>query len=407
MLDRLRIPISNLDNSESENSSLSEYLTLYCMCLIVGLLIGLYGFFQNQYLPSHTKWIASFTYILPAYSLVGVVLRFRDAKATTIVSLSILLLTDTTNSIYIFVKDGGISLQFVMEIILCLMWVCWIVYFIKSKSVELYFPKHARKINNFDGRFLIVFVGFCLALNLTMISYIKNLNFNMKAYQEIVGKSSQIRGFNDSQIKYWDCTIEGDVCNVYFIHNDKFISQNAFYQNLDRPYFSDELLYTVIAAAPDFIRSIIDHNLALVFNVFYKDISDRRVFNISYEQINNLKDLEPQEALTPVEMQKIRESLLEILPSKINKNITLVSLEWLNEINLIAVYEVDENREKYIDVFDDFKTQAEDFDNLLKKKIEESNQAVLFMWHKEVALKFILRGSKTGYEEAIIIISKE
>ncbi|MDE7421499.1 MAG: hypothetical protein K2N35_14980, partial [Muribaculaceae bacterium] len=113
------------------------------------------------------------------------------------------------------------------------------------------------------------------------------------------------------------------------------------------------------------------------------------------------KDLEPQEALTPVEMQKIRESLLEILPSKINKNITIVSLEWLNEINLIAVYEVDENREKYIDVFDDFKTQAEDFDNLLKKKIEESNQAVLFMWHKEVALKFILRGSKTGYEEAI------
>ncbi len=401
MLDRLRISINDLDNSESENSSISEYLTLYCMCLIVGLLIGLYGFFQNQYLPSHTKWIACITYILPAYSLVGVVLRLRDAKATTIVSLSILLLTDSINSIYIFVKDGGISPQFVMEIILCLMWICWIAYFLKSKSGELYFPKYARKLYNFDGRLFIVFLGFCLALNLTMISYIKNLNFNMKTYQEIVGKSSQIRGFNNSQIKYWGCTIEGDVCNVYFIHNDKSVSLNAFYQNLARQYFPDELLYAVNAVAPDFIRSINTHNLALVFKIFYKDISDGRVFNISSKQINNLKDLEPQEALTPVEMQKIKESLLEILPSNMNKNTALVSLEWLNEINMIAVYEVDESKEKYIDVFDEFQAFSEEFSNLLKKKTEERNHTLLNMWKMEVALKFILRGSKTGYEETI------
>ncbi len=284
------------------NTSFSSFFIVYCICLIFGLLFGFYGIIQNQFLPSHITWIVVFTYILPAYSLFGVAFRLRDAIATTLVSLAGLLLTDGINSIYVFVKYG-MSLIFVTKIIICMMWVFWIVYFVKSKSVELYYPKHSRKISDFDWRLFIVYAAFCLVLNSTKVTYISHLMFNMKEYQEIVGKSSQIRVFNDSQIKYWDCTIEGDVCNVYFSLEDKSLTQYAFFQNLERPYFSYELLCAVNSTAPEFIRSIINHNLALVFNVFYKDISDRRVFNISSDQIYHLIDPEPQEDLTPVEMQ--------------------------------------------------------------------------------------------------------
>ncbi len=346
--------------------------------------------------------VACLTYILPAYSLVGVAFRFRNAVVTTRVALLVLILTDSINAIYIYVKDEGISLLFVMEIIICLMWVYWIVFFFKSKAVDLYFPNRARTIFDFDGRLLVAALGLCLILNSSMIDYIKRLNDNQKEYPEIVGKSSQIRSFNNSLIRYWGCTIEREeVCNVYFKLDDKSVTRKDFYQYLERPYFPDELLNAVDSEAPDFLRSVFDHNLALVFNVFYKDLADRRVFNIHSGMIDKLLDPESKEVLTPGKMKMIRESLLEILPPAINKNITLVSLERLNEINVIAVYEVDENKEKYVDAFKEFQTFSEEISDLLKKKTEENNHTLLKMRKMEVALKFILRGSNTGYEETI------
>ncbi len=402
MHNRYRKSKSNINNRRSEIFSIPEYFTLFCICLFVGILIGLYGYYQNKLLPSHIMLVACLTYILPAYSLVGVAFRFRNAVVTTRVALLVLLLTDSINAIYIYVKDEGISLLFVMEIIICLMWVYWIVFFFKSKAVDLYFPNRARTIFDFDGRLLVAALGLCLILNSSMIDYIKRLNDNQKEYPEIVGKSSQIRSFNNSLIRYWGCTIEREeVCNVYFKLDDKSVTRKDFYQYLERPYFPDELLNAVDSEAPDFLRSVFDHNLALVFNVFYKDLADRRVFNIHSGMIDKLLDPESKEVLTPGKMKMIRESLLEILPPAINKNITLVSLERLNEINVIAVYEVDENKEKYVDAFKEFQTFSEEISDLLKKKTEENNHTLLKMRKMEVALKFILRGSNTGYEETI------
>lgn len=382
-----------------EDPSVAGWLMLFCIWLIFEIVMGVWYVYLLPYANALTKAIGYTTFLLPTYALTGVLMRFKDAVATSLVSLVIFLLNSIVNLI-VFITVGEVSSAITVGVLGCMANICWIVYFCRSKLVSERFPKEERRIFAFDWLLIILSVTLCMIIT---ISTFGNLAFyksnSSEEYRETMEASKRLIGLNDHDVHFVDCTIDGRHCIVYFAADDSDVGKDAFEAMVTQSYFSDNLLFKMDKTAPEFIKSAIGDGLILVLNVFRKNVNDGVSFKITPLQIKNLEDPEPIPDLTAREMDEIGRDVVELVPPVRINGITMKSFEWLNEVTLALVFEVNEEKTPYINAYDDFKEYSEEVKDVLM--MNRMHPALDGLWTREMSIKFILRGSRTGYSKEI------
>lgn len=401
MLKKMIIPSKDFEEDDWEDPSVSGWLTLYCVWMIVEIVAGTWSIYQLPFAPVWAKGLGYVTYLLPFYSLMGVLMRFRNAVAVSLLSVMIFVLNSIVNFVVFLAINDIISAISVIVFGIGIN-VCWIVYFFRSHLVSVRFPKNHRHIFAFDWLLFIFFVGLSLLMNLSALGNLGNYSRNSsEEYKETMELSKEMKGLSDHGVYFVDCKIESNFCIVYFAAIDGSMSKTDFYKLVNQPYFSDMLLYKIDKVAPEFIKSAIGDGLTLVFNVFQRNVGDGRNFKIYPEQIRNLKGPEPLPDLTSEEMEDIMKDVEIMIPSPNIKNVSLKSTNWLNEVVLNVDFEVDEDNAKYMDVYDDFKVYSDEMKQMLMKNRGKSSLNAL--WRRGMTIIFVLKGSKTGYSQEITV----
>lgn len=206
----------DFDDDRWEDPSVTGWLMLYCVWLMFEIVIGVWSVFQLPYVPEWAKTLGYLPYLLPAYSLLAVFLRFRDAVAASLVSLSIFIFSGIVNLIVFLTVDNitsaitvgllGISVSFI-----------WIVYFSRSKLVRVRFPKEERRLFAIDWILFILSIALCMILNLSTLGNLGNYkNNSSEEYRETIEAAKGLIGFNDRELHYVDCAIDGKYCSLFY-----------------------------------------------------------------------------------------------------------------------------------------------------------------------------------------------
>ncbi|MDE7408525.1 MAG: hypothetical protein K2N09_00725 [Muribaculaceae bacterium] len=401
MWKKMIVPSKNFEEDDWEDPSVSGWMTLYCVWMIIEIIIGTWGIYQLPFAPGWVKGLGYITYLLPLYSLICVLMRFRNAVGVSLLSLMIFVLNSIVNFIVFLATKDIISAISVVILGIGLN-VCWICYFLRSHLVAVRFPKCLRHIFAFDWLLFIFFVGLSLLMTLSTLSNLGNYRRNSsEEYKETIELANEMQGLSDHGVYFVDCKIDANFCVVYFAASDRNISKQDFDAMINQPYFADMLLYKIDNVAPKFIKSAIGDGLTLVFNVFQRNVGDGRIFKIYPEQIKNLKGPEPLPDLTPQEMEEIRVEIERMLPSSNIKNVSLKSSGWLNEVVLNINFEVDEDKTQYVNVYDDFRIYADEMKQMLM--MNRGKASLNALWMRGMTIIFVLKGSKTGYSQEITV----
>ncbi len=397
------IMVSGRDfNDENwKDTSVSGWLMIYCVWLLFAIIAGVESIFHLAYAPGWAKVLGYASYLLPLYSLVGVMMRFRDAVATSMVSLLLVILTGTVNCMVMIA-----SKEFAFAALTGTLGVGvnlgWMVYFIKSHQVALRFPEDQRWVFVYDWILFVFSMAICLFLNLASLSGMENYKINASdKYQDTLKAAQTLVGLNDYDLHFVDCRIDKNNFIVYFSTDDENISDEDFESLVNQQYFSDMLLYKMYNVAPHFVKSVRDHGLRLVCIVFRKNVGDGVSFKITHDQFTGLEGPAPLPDLTEEEMEEIRKEVENLIPSQELKGVSMKSTEWLNEMVLLVNFEVDEDKTQYMDAYRDFEVYAEEVKNHL---IKNRGYYVLdAIWSRNMSIKFVLKGSKTGYSKDIMV----
>ncbi|MDE7346841.1 MAG: hypothetical protein K2N48_08915 [Muribaculaceae bacterium] len=402
MLNKIIIPSRDFEEDDWEDPSVSGWLALYCVWMIIEIIIGTWDIYQLPFVPGWSKGLGYISFLLPLYSLISVLMRFRNAVAVSLLCLMIFVLNSIVNFIVFLACNEFISAISVVVLGIGLN-VCWIFYFFKSHLVAVRFPKYQRHIFAFDWLLFIFFVGLTLLTTLSSLVNLGNYSRNSsEEYKETMELAKKMNGLSDHGVYFVDCKIDANFCVVYFAPIEGNMSKSDFDAIVNQPYFADMLLYKIDKVAPEFIKSAIGDGLILVFNVFQRNIGDGRIFKIYSEQIRNLKGPDPLSDLTTQEMEEIREEIERILPSCNIKNVSMKSSGWVNEVVLNIDFEVDEDKTKYMNVYDDFKVYADEMKQMLMKN-RGKNASLDALWRRGMTIIFVLKGSKTGYSQEITV----
>lgn len=401
MWKKMIVPARDFEEDDWEDPSVSGWLTLYCVWMIIEIVLGVWSIYQLPFAPGWTKGLGYTTYLLPFYSLIGVFMRFRNAVAVSLLSLMIFVLNSLLNVIVFLASKDVISAISVVVFGIGIN-VCWIFYFYMSHLVSARFPKYQRHIFAFDWILFIICGGISLLLNVSALGNLGNYSRNAsEEYKETMEQAKKMVGMSDHGVYFVDCKIDDNYCVVYFATEESNMSKNKFNALVNQPYFSDMLLYKIDNVAPEFIKSAIGDGLILVFNVFQSNVGDGKIFKIGPDQIRDLKGPEPLLDLTPGEREVIRRDVERMLPASGIKGVSLKSTEWINEMVVQVNFEVDEEKSQYLDVYDDFKAYSEEMKKMFMKN---RGDAILnALWMREMSIKFVLRGSKTGYSREIAV----
>lgn len=395
------VPSRDFEEDDWEDPSVSGWMTLYCVWMIIEIVVGVWSIYQLPFAPGWAKGLGYITYLLPFYSLIGVLMRFRNAVAVSLLYLLIFVLNSIVNFVVFLVCKDIISAISVVVFGIGVN-VCWIFYFFRSHLVSVRFPKNKRHIFAFDWLLFVFFVGLALLMTLSTLGNLGNYSRNSsEEYKETMELAKKMEGMSDHGVYFVDCKIDANFCIVYFAAVEGNMSKSDFDAMVNQPYFSDMLLYKIDKVAPEFIKSAIGDGLTLVFNVFQRNVGDGRIFKIYPEQIRNLKGPEPLPDLTPQEMEEIRKEIERILPSSNIKNVSLKSSGWLNEVVLNIGFEVDEDKIQYMNVYEDFKVYADEMKQMLMKN--RGNASLDALWRRGMTIVFVLKGSKTGYSQEITV----
>ena len=401
MWKKMIIPAKDFEDEDWEDPSVSGWMTLYCVWMIIEIVVGTWNIYQLPFAPVWAKGLGYITFLLPFYSLIGVLMRFRNAVAVSLLSLMIFVLNSIVNFVVFLVSKDIISAISVVVFGIGVN-VCWILYFFRSHLVAVRFPKHQRHIFAFDWLLFIFFAGLTLLMTLSTLGNLGNYSRNSsEEYKETLELAKKMNGMSDHGVYFVDCKIEADFCVVYFTAVDGKMSKTDFYKLVNQSYFADMLLYKIDKVAPEFIKSAVGDGLTLVFNVFQRNVGDGINFKIYPEQIRNLKGPEPLSDLIPQEMDDIRKEIEGMLPPSNIKDVSLKSSEWLNEVVLSIDFEVDEEKTPYMNVYDDFKIYAEEMRQMLMKN--RGNASLNALWRRGMTITFVLKGSKTGYSQKITV----
>lgn len=393
------VPAKDFNDDDWEDPSMSGWLTLYCVWLMFVIVMGLAAIWQMTYIPVYVKTIGYFSCLLPAYSLLGVMMRFRDTVATSIMSLLIFILNGAVQTA-VGLTGGATTSVLTIGILGLIVNICWMVYFLRSHLISVRFPRWERRIFAIDKILYVLSLAICLVLNFFALSNIPQHRLNASEYSETLRLAENLKGMHDHDVVYVDCSIEGNYCILYFTVDNPTTSRERFESFASQPYFSDALLFDVDKRSSEFVKSAIGDGLILVFKVFYDTVDDALVFKITPSQIATLKEPEPLPDLTPGEMEWIRNQIEAMVPSPKIGNVTIKSSEWLNEIVLVINFEVDEGKASYADVYDDFKEYSEEIKKMLMEK-QSKDVALNALWDREMIIKIVLKGSKTGYSREI------
>lgn len=399
MWKKMIVPSKDFNDDDWEDPSVSGWLMLFCIWLLFEIVVGVWSVFQLPYTPGWAKGLGYVTYLLPAYSLIGLLMRFKDAVAASIVSLTLFIFTAIVN-IVIFIAVGDMTSTILTGVSGVAVNISWIVYLYRSKLVSVRFPKDERRLFAIDWILFLISVALCLLLNLSTLGNLGNYkNNSSEEYRETMEAARGLIGLNDQNLHFVDCAIDGKYCVVYFTADDRNISRNDFNDLVRKPYLSDNLLFKMDKIAPGFIKSAIGDGLILILNVFQHNVGDGVSFKITPDQIRNLKDPEPLPDLSVEEMDWIRKKIEGMIPSSNIKNVSLKSSEWINEIVLLVNFEADEDKAQYMDVYDDFKAYADEMRQMFM--MNRGEPALDAIWRREMTIKFVLKGSKTGYSQEI------
>ena len=395
MLEKMLVKGRDFDDDAWEDPSLSGWLMRYCIWMLLSIVMGVSGVYQLPYAPGWAKALGYLAYLLPLYSVVGVMMRFRDAVAASLVSLLIFILTGIVNCA-VFIVSREIDAAVAVAIFCVAVNVCWMAYFIKSHLVSVRFPENERWVFAFDWILFVFSIGICVLLNITALGNLENYRMNSsEEYRETMEEARKMIGMNDHGVRFVDCRIDRNYCIVYFTTDEENVSEEKFDSILNQPYFSDVLLFDMDKTAPDFIKSAIGDGLILVCTVFRKNVNDGVSFKITPDQIQNLKGPEPLPDLTAEEMEALRKIIGGMIPPSKIKGVRMKSLEWLNEMVLLVNFEVDEGKIQYMDAYGDFKEYADEMKAML---MMNRGQSVLdALWSRNMSIKFVLKGARTGY----------
>lgn len=401
MLKNIIVRGRDFDDENWEDPTLSGWLMLYCVWLLFAIVMGVASVFQLPYAPGWAKALGYSTYLLPVYSLVGVMMRFRDAVATSIVSLLLFILTSIANFV-VLIASNEVAAAVWTAVLGVGVNVCWMVYFLKSHLVAVRFPKEERRVFVADWFLFVFSIGIGLLLNLSALGNLENYKINSSdEYQETMLAAKGLMDVNEHDIHFVDCRIDKKYCIVYFAADDGNISEEKFDSIVRQPYFSDMLLFNMDKKAPGFVKSAIGDGLVLVLSVFRKTVNDGVTFKITPDQILNLEDPEPLPDFTEEELDHISKTVGSMIPSSNIRWVSMKSTEWLNEVVLLVNFEVDEDKTQYVDAYGDFKEYA---DEMKKMLMMNRGQSVLdAIWTRNMSIKFVLKGSKTGYTQEIIV----
>ena len=305
MLKNIIVPAKDFKEDDWEDPSVSGWLMLYCIWVILEIILGVWSVSQLPFAPAWAKGMGYITYMLPFYSLVGVLMRFRNAVAVSLLSLMIFLLNSIVNFIvFLVIKDIASAISVLVLGIGINS--CWILYFFKSHIVAVRFPKDQRHIFVFDWLLFIFFVGLSFILTISSLGNLRNYSRNSsEENKETMEFAKKMKGLSDHGVYFVDCKIDDNFCIVYFATIDKDMSPTKFDALVNQPYFSDMLLYKIDNVAPEFIKSAIGDGLILVFDVFQNNAGDGKKFKIGPDQIRDLNGPEPLLDLTPGEMEVI------------------------------------------------------------------------------------------------------
>ena len=395
------VPSKNFEEDDWEDQSVSGWLTLYCVWMIIEIVIGIWDIYQLPFAPVWVKGLGYITYLLPFYSLIGVLMRFRNAVAVSLLSLMIFLLNSIVNFL-VFLVGKEILSAISVAVLGVGVNICWIFYFLRSHLVSVRFPKNKRHIFAFDWLLFMFFVGLTFLTTLSTLGKLGDFSRNSsEEYKETLELAKKMKGLSDHGVYFIDCQIDANFCVVYFAPTEENMSKSDFDAMINQPYFADMLLYKIDNMAPDFIKSAVGDGLTLVFNVFHSNIGDGRSFKISPDQIRNLNGPEPLPDLTPQEMDDIRKDVEKMIPSSNIKAVSMKSTEWINDMVLLVNFEVDEEKAQYMNVYVDFKDYADEMRQMLVKS--RGNTSLEALWRREMIIKFVLKGSKTGYSQEIAV----
>ena len=389
----------DFDDDRWEDPSVAGWLMLFCIWLMVEIVAGVWGIFQMPYTPGWAKWLGYLCYILPAYSLTGLLMRFKDAVQASLVSIMLFIFSAIVNLV-VFIAVGNVASSILTGIFGVAVNITWIVYLCRSKLVSVRFPKEERRLFGIDWILFVFSVALSMLLNLSTLGNLANFRMNSsEEYRETLDASRGLIGLNDQDVHFVDCAINGKYCVVYFAADDESISDSDFNILVRRPYFSDNLLFQMNKISPEFIKSAIGDGLILQLNIFNKNVNDGMIFKITPDQIRNLKEPEPLPDLTEGEMSEIGKAVVEMLPSLKIEGVSLESCEWANEVVLSVIFKVDEDKTRYTTAYDAFKEYSEEVkDLLMHNRMDPYLDAV---WSRNMSIKFVLKGSKSGYTQSI------
>lgn len=394
------VPAKAFEEDDWEDPSMSGWMTLYCVWILLAVVMGAADIWQLPYTSVWMKSIGYFSCLLPIYSLVGVMLRFRNAVALSIMSLFIFICNNIA-SLISWVAGGADGWNVAVVVAVLAVNTCWIAYFFRSHLVAVRFPKQYRRVYAFDWILFVLSAVISLMLIFSVLGNCGNYRRSSTDYKETLELSERLRGMHDYGIGYVDCKINDPYCILYFTEIERDMSRGRFDSIVSQPYFSDMLLFDVNKASPEFVKSAIGDGLILVFNVFFNTVNDGHVFKIDSSQIANIKETEPIPDLTPEEMEEIRKQVEDLIPSPEIGHVRLKSSEWLNEIVLEVDFEVDESNASFAGVYDAFKAYADEVNGMLMKNTAAYPLAEL--WRRQMSVKFVLTGSKTRYSKDIMV----
>ncbi len=416
MTQKLFIPDQDFNDEDWQDPSISGWLTLYCIFLGFGILFGIAEVYQMPHLPVFAKFLGYLTFLLPIYSLAGIILRLRDAVAMSIASMIIFLFNNICGLFMNIQAETG-GLHILISASACIIDCIWIAYFLKSKLVAVRFPEIYRKVFVFDWILIVIAYIICLMTNVVALIGTTATSAGKDKYQEVINSAYGLSALRNEGFYFADCQIVGTKCLVYLTPLDKYMTEEEFNRSVPSEAFRYGLFSNVIDQNPAFIEEVIDNNLNLAFVVYKNTISDGYVIDIPYGMLMSVRKDANKEGIDP---EKIKELLSEIISptakenskkddelQKFNiPNVKLKDIDMLNEVKMVATFEVDESKGNYKEAYDQFAEYAAGVSDLLIDMFANDDKVVHAINDDGISIIFTLKGSKTGYTQDITVFPK-
>lgn len=402
-MEKMKIVGKRFEDEDWEDPSLGGWLLFYIVCQIFSILMSVWMVIQLPSLPLILVWVMFLAEALPIYSVISLILRWRNAIFLTLSAIIITLVSNVAN-LFAGIVSGQFAQNGAFFIGSIIAGIAWLIYFLKSKHVSVRFPKEDRKTFWFDGVAVAVTGGITLLACLLIILGAGNANVNHSQdinNEKIVKYLPQLRSLQSDGFRLENLLNTDKEWIALMQFKSPGDTDKKMLERFSDFGFRSRIRNLLTDEAPLFMQAVAEDNADFRVAVYIHNPGDGIEIVFPNEEIREMLKMGPA---YPATDSKLTDEDIENLITEVESMWPKLSLEsarlekkTLNEGILTYTYIVDESKESVAEANEYVGAYVGMCCNILVTLAEKGNETARRFSKADLEIRVVIKGSRTGF----------